>query len=86
MNIGIGDKGKILKPISGSCGGVAAALGEQHYVCDICGGDQARCAETNMESVATTQSTDVYQGGALGPLFSHNNSEYQNRVNRPWIR
>ncbi len=33
------------KPISGSCGGVGAALGEDDYVCDICGGDPNKCEE-----------------------------------------
>lgn len=33
------------KPISGSCGGVGKALGDPNYVCDLCGGDEAKCAE-----------------------------------------
>lgn len=33
------------KPIAGSCGGVAAALGEEDYVCEICGGDPDKCEE-----------------------------------------
>lgn len=33
------------KPISGSCGGVGAALGEQNYNCEICGGDTSKCDE-----------------------------------------
>ena len=33
------------KPISGSCGGVGAALGEEDYICDICGGDPDKCEE-----------------------------------------
>ena len=31
------------KPISGSCGGVGAALGEENYECEICGGDPQQC-------------------------------------------
>ncbi|MDZ4263403.1 MAG: (Na+)-NQR maturation NqrM [Pseudomonadota bacterium] len=33
------------KPITGSCGGVGKALGDPNYVCDLCGGDEAKCAE-----------------------------------------
>ena len=37
------------KPISGSCGGVGAALGEKDYSCDICGGDIKKCEDRNSE-------------------------------------
>lgn len=33
------------KPIAGSCGGVAAALGEKDYTCEICGDDPNKCDE-----------------------------------------
>lgn len=33
------------KPISGSCGGVGKALGDPNYVCELCGGDEAKCEE-----------------------------------------
>jgi hypothetical protein len=37
------------KPISGSCGGIGAALGEKNYNCDICGGDPNKCEESKSE-------------------------------------
>lgn len=33
------------KPIAGSCGGVAAALGDDDYTCEICGDDPNKCDE-----------------------------------------
>ena len=37
------------KPVSGSCGGVGKALGDPNYVCELCGGDEAKCAEEKMK-------------------------------------
>lgn len=37
------------KPITGSCGGVGAALGDDDYVCDLCGNDESKCKEINDE-------------------------------------
>ncbi len=41
------------KPISGSCGGVGAALGEKNYSCDICGGDESKCEEQRTQGVTS---------------------------------
>ena len=38
------------KPISGSCGGVPAALGEADYECPICGDNPDNCIENNGNS------------------------------------
>jgi hypothetical protein len=39
------------KPISGSCGGIGAALGEKNYNCDICGGDPKKCEESTKDNL-----------------------------------
>jgi hypothetical protein len=44
------------KPITGSCGGIGAALGEKNYTCDICGDDPSKCDDQQNNSV---QSTDL---------------------------
>ena len=46
MSIGVLMGGK---PISGSCGGVGAALGETDYTCDICGENPNKCDEKSTE-------------------------------------
>lgn len=38
------------KPLKGSCGGVGAALKEENYVCDICGGDPNKCDEEQQKA------------------------------------
>ena len=38
------------KPITGSCGGIGAALGEVDYECELCGGDEAKCEAINANS------------------------------------
>lgn len=47
------------KPISGSCGGVGAALQEPNYECDLCGGDEAKC-----ESINSMQAQNAESGKA----------------------
>ncbi len=42
------------KPISGSCGGVGKALGDPNYVCELCGGDEAKCAEEKAKPLASS--------------------------------
>jgi hypothetical protein len=48
------------KPITGSCGGVGKALGDPNYVCELCGGDEAKCAEEKAKPARiATDSTDL---------------------------
>ncbi|MGB1327709.1 MAG: (Na+)-NQR maturation NqrM [Porticoccaceae bacterium] len=48
------------KPISGSCGGVAAALGEDDYTCEICGDDPNKCDEiSNTAKPLYTNAADM---------------------------
>lgn len=49
------------KPIAGSCGGVGAALGEEDYVCELCGGDEAKCEELKTDSGASPSSASFYK-------------------------
>lgn len=51
------------KPIAGSCGGVGAALGEDDYVCELCGGDEAKCEELK-ESDPAQGKTTFYKPGS----------------------
>ena len=47
------------RPISGSCGGVGAALGEKDYTCEICGGDEAKCEQVQADQKAKPQTADL---------------------------
>ncbi len=46
------------KPVSGSCGGVGKALGDPNYVCELCGGDEAKCAEEKSKPARTELKAD----------------------------
>lgn len=44
------------KPLTGSCGGVGAALGQKDYVCDLCGNDESKCEEIRSQESETGRS------------------------------
>ncbi len=46
------------KPITGSCGGVGKALGDPNYVCELCGGDEAKCAEQKAAPIPSKMQAD----------------------------
>ncbi len=46
------------KPITGSCGGVGKALGDPNYVCELCGGDEAKCAEQKAAPILSKMQAD----------------------------
>lgn len=39
------------RPITGSCGGIGAALGEKNYNCDICGDDPSKCKDQDSKEM-----------------------------------
>ncbi|MCV6626735.1 MAG: (Na+)-NQR maturation NqrM [Cellvibrionaceae bacterium] len=47
------------KPISGSCGGVGAALKDPDYVCELCGGDEAKCEEQKQGGADAPEKPDL---------------------------
>ncbi len=48
------------RPISGSCGGVGAALGQENHRCEFCGGDLSKC-ETVASGDAVVRSVRVWE-------------------------
>ncbi len=55
------------KPISGSCGGVGKALGDPNYVCELCGGDEAKCAEQKAKPVSASETVNDLSYDASNP-------------------
>jgi len=58
------------KPVSGSCGGVGKALGDPNYVCELCGGDEAKCAEQKTNPVLKSAGVDDLAYDASKPSKS----------------
>jgi len=52
------------KPLSGSCGGVGAALGEKDYVCELCGNDESKCEEINTQDSAQASNHLAYDASS----------------------
>jgi len=46
------------KPISGSCGGMAAIGMES--ACDVCGGDKTKCEKESKKSATASAGADFY--------------------------
>lgn len=58
------------KPIAGSCGGVGQALGQDDYVCDLCGNDENKCEEIRREDSTAKQDASQLAYDANNPPAS----------------
>lgn len=63
MAIGLLVKGK---PLKGSCGGVAALMGNES--CEICGGNPAKCDEVQKQKSSVDLSYDATRKPGEGKL------------------
>ena len=57
------------KPLSGSCGGVGAALGQKDYVCDLCGNDETKCEEIRAQDPEEDRGSDRLAYDASSQAF-----------------
>ncbi len=53
------------KPIAGSCGGIGAALDEEDYVCEICGGDPDKCESNTEQNLSAGDTSLAYDPMAI---------------------
>jgi len=53
------------KPISGSCGGVGAALGQKDYVCELCGNDETKCEEIKANNAPSNNDLKDHSSGSF---------------------
>lgn len=56
------------KPLKGSCGGVGKALGEEDYVCELCGNDESKCEEINsQENTKNIEKSEGQNSNSVSP-------------------
>ncbi len=51
-------------PLKGSCGGVGKALGDENYVCELCGNDESKCEEINAKNPELLQRDSTQDNNA----------------------